>query len=125
MDSYLRGRRRPAVLDEMDGDLGADGTLQAERLAVARRLLHATPTFNHALVLVGSSCIFTKAIQGDTSGGAKPPIDIKTKVPGQARQRQNGTFVSMSTGGLAQPDVSPCTCSSPMSFSTFQMKRVI
>ena len=54
MDSYLRGRRRPAVLDEMDGDLGADGTLQAERLAVARRLLHApTTTFNHALV--GSS----------------------------------------------------------------------
>ena len=29
--------------------------------------------------------------------------------PVQVRPGQNGTFVSMSTGGLAQPDVSPCT----------------
>ena len=28
--------------------------------------------------------------------------------PGQDRQGQNGTFVLKSTGGLSQPDVSPC-----------------
>ena len=42
----------------------------------------------------------------------KPPVDIITKVlfwPGLTWRGQNGTFVLMSTGGLAQPDVSPCT----------------
>ena len=29
--------------------------------------------------------------------------------PGQARPGKNGTFVLMSTGGFAQPDVSPCS----------------
>ena len=29
--------------------------------------------------------------------------------PGQDRPGQNGTFVFKSTGGLSQPDVSPCT----------------
>ena len=58
-----------------------------------------------------SKCYFK--IQGDTSGWAKPPLDInKTKVPFwpvQVRPRpsQNRTFPLMSTGGLAQPDMSP------------------
>ena len=57
-------------------------------------------------------------VQGDPSGCAKPPVDIKTKVllwpglswPGQAKsqsQSQSETFVLKQTGGFAQRDGSP------------------
>ena len=61
----------------------------------------------------GQGQFFFTDVQGDTSRCAKPPVDIKTKVPlwpGQARPGQNRTFVLMSTGGLNQGDISPCTC---------------
>ena len=45
-------------------------------------------------------------IQGDTSHRSKPSIDFKTKVA----LFYTKTFVLMSTGGLAQPEWSPCSC---------------
>ena len=65
------------------------------------------------IVQCGRLCL-TKAyhnvymyIQSDTSGCGEPPVDIITKVlfwPGQSGPKQ-----IMSTGGLPQPDMSPCT----------------
>ena len=60
--------------------------------------------------------LFEHTIQGDTSGCGEPPVDTKEKVPfwpgqtrpGQSRPGQNGIVVLPSTGGLPQPDVSPC-----------------
>ena len=46
-----------------------------------------------------------RRVQGDTSGCAKPSVDIKIKVLFWPRL---ATFILISTGGFAQRDVSPC-----------------
>ena len=59
-------------------------------------------------------------LQGETSGWAKPPVHIKSEVPfwpGLRWTGQNETFVLMSMGGLAWPDVSPCILSRQKIFS--------
>ena len=59
-------------------------------------------------------------IQGDHSACAKPPVDLKTKVPlglvcpglawsALAWPGQSETFALNSTGGFAQAEWSPCT----------------
>ena len=51
-------------------------------------------------------------IQGDHSCCAKPPVDSKTKL----RFSTWASYYMMSTGGLAQPEWSPCICVSSVKF---------
>ena len=76
-------------------------TGRLERCEVWHR--SSLPPFLQSTNWFSSSWYFESTVQGDYSACDKPPVDLTVHGP------QNGTFVLKSTGGLSQPEWSPCS----------------